>query len=53
MVGVGQTCRTFGKQVGGRTGQLTILNILTIAGVCSASKLIVLLASKWGEGQAN
>ena len=44
---------TFSKQVGGRTGQLTILNTLTIAEVCSATKLFVLFASKWGEGQAN
>ena len=28
---------TFSKQVGGRTGQLTILNTLTIAGGCSAN----------------
>ena len=47
------TFHTFSKQVGGKTGQLTILNTLTIAGGCSATKLFVLLASKWGEGQAN
>ena len=47
------TFRTFSKQVGGKTGQLTILNTLIIAGGCSASKPFVPLASKWGEGQAN
>ena len=50
--------RTFSKQVGGRTGQPTILNTLTIAGVCSDirigwPKLFVLLAREWEEGQAN
>ena len=30
--------RTFSKQVGKRTGKPTILNTLTIAGVCSESK---------------
>ena len=29
------TFRTFSKQVVGRTGQPTILNTLTLAGVCS------------------
>ena len=66
--GVGEICHvileilgfalhTFSKQVGGRTGQPTILNTLTIAGVCSEiigwPKLFVLLVSKWGEGQAS
>ena len=33
----GETFRTFGKQVEGKTGQPITLNTLTIAGVCSES----------------
>ena len=46
----GLNFRTFFKKGGGRTGQPTILNTLTIAGGCSERpKLIAVLASKWGD----